>query len=472
MRRLEASCEVRREMIQAIVMPKFGQTVEESSIQRWLKQEGDSVSNGEILFEIETDKAVLEVPSFSEGTLLKILVPEGATAPVLTTVAYVGDPGEAIPEPEAPPPVPASQGREATIAKPRSTTAQRGEPQEARREAPPRVERTHTAKEEPVVAEAAQQGPARFKISPRAAKLARESAIDPTRIQGTGPGGRVVEKDVTGHLEASGYNRIKITPAAKQLAARENVDILMLEEAGDAGRIRVSDVEKAIAEKPKPMSRMRQTIARRMTESFTTTPHFYVTVAVDMTELVSLASGLKAQGSSYKINDFLLKAVALTLLEFPTLNSTTDGNQVRRHSRVHLGLAVALEDGLVVPVIRDADRLSLADLHERTAELATRARSGRLGADELGGSTFTISNMGMLDVENFTAIINPGESAILAVSSVVKQPVVRDDQVVVRSIMKITVSADHRIVDGALAARFANGIKNKLEDVSLWRRLL
>ena len=197
-----------------------------------------------------------------------------------------------------------------------------------------------------------------------------------------------------------------------------------------------------------------------------------MTVAVDMTELVSLASGLKTQGSSYRINDFLLKAVALTLLEFPTLNSSTDGNQVRWHSRVHLGLAVALENGLVVPVIRDADRLSLADLHERTTELATKARSGRLGPKELGGSTFTISNMGMMDVENFTAIINPGESAILAVSSVVKQPVVRDDQVVVRSIMKITVSADHRIVDGALAARFANAIKNKLEDVSLWRRLL
>ena len=459
-------------MIQPIVMPKFGQTVEESSIQRWLKQEGESVSNGEILFEIETDKAVLEVPSFSEGTLLKILVPEGATVPVLTTVAYVGDPGEAIPEPEAPSAVPPTEGGEASIAEPRSTAAPRAEPQEARGETPPLVERTHSAREGPTVVQDAQAGPVRFKISPRAAKLARESAIDPTRIQGTGPGGRVVEKDVRTYLEASGYNRIRITPLAKRLAARENVDILMLEGAGDVGRIRVGDVEKAIAEKPKPMTRMRKAIARRMTESFTTTPHFYVTVAVDMTELVSLTSDLKAQGSPYKINDFLLKAVALTLLEFPTLNSTTDGNQVQWHSRVHLGLAVTLEDGLVVPVIRDADRLTLADLHDRAVELATKARSGRLGPDELGGSTFTISNMGMLDVENFTAIINPGESAILAVSSVVKQPVVRDDQVVVRSIMKMTVSADHRIVDGALAARFANAIKHKLEDMSVWRSLL
>ena len=225
-----------------------------------------------------------------------------------------------------------------------------------------------------------------------------------------------MEKDVKTYLEVSGYERINITPAAKQLAVQEKIDILMLERAGDAGRARVSDVERAIAEKPKPMSRMRQTIARRMTECFTTTPHFYVTVAVDMTELVSLAAELKAQGAAYKINDFLLKAVALTLLEFPAVNSTTDGKQVRWHGRVHLGLAVALEDGLVVPVIRDADRLSLAHLHERAAELAVKARSGKLGPDELGGSTFTISNMGMLDVENFTAIINPGESAILAVS--------------------------------------------------------
>ena len=408
-------------MIQAIVMPKFGQTVEESSIQRWFKQEGDSVSNGEILFEIETDKAVLEVPSFSEGTLLKILVPEGASVPVLTTVAYLGDPGEKIPEPEAP--APASQGGEVATTESSAAAAPRSEPPATRREARLPVERTHAAREEPAVVPATQAGPARFKLSPRAAKLARQSAIDPTPIQGTGPGGRVVEKDVTAYLEASGYSRIRIAPAAKRLAVREKVDILLLDGAGDAGRIRVSDVERAIAEKPKPMSRMRQTIARRMTESFTTTPHFYVTVAVDMTELVSLAAELKAQGATYKINDFLLKAVALTLLEFPALNSATDGKQVRWHGRVHLGLAVALEDGLVVPVIRDADRLSLADLHRRAAELAAKARSGKLGPGELGGSTFTISNMGMLDVENFTAIINPGESAILAVSSVLKQPV-------------------------------------------------
>jgi len=237
------------------------------------------------------------------------------------------------------------------------------------------------------------------------------------------------------------------------------------------GRITVAVVERAIAEKPQPMSRMRQTIASRLTESFTTTPHFFVTVAVDMTELINFRSELKARGAPYTVTDFIQKAVALSLVEFPVVNSTTDGKNVRWHSRVHLGLAVNLEQGLVVPVIRDAEELSLAELHAAATELIAKARAGRLTPDEMGGSTFTISNMGMLDIENFTAIINPGESAILAVSSTLKQPVVKDDQIVVRDIMKMTLSSDHRIIDGATAARFANAIKQKLEEISLWKRL-
>ena len=237
------------------------------------------------------------------------------------------------------------------------------------------------------------------------------------------------------------------------------------------GRITVASIERAIAEKPQPMSRMRQAIAARLTESFATTPHFYVTVAVDMTELVNFRSELKAQGASYTLTDFILKAVALSLVEFPIVNSSTDGKNVRWHSKVNPGLAVNLEQGLVVPVIRDADRLSLAELHDCATALVAKGRAGKLTPDEMGGSTFTISNMGMLDIENFTAIINPGESAILAVSSTLKQPVVKDDQIVVRDIMKMTLSSDHRIIDGATAARFANAIKQKLEDISLWKRL-
>jgi pyruvate dehydrogenase E2 component (dihydrolipoamide acetyltransferase) len=310
-----------------------------------------------------------------------------------------------------------------------------------------------------------------FRISPRAAKLARESAVNPSPIVGTGPYGRIVERDVKNYLESKGYYQLRIAPAAKRLAAEEGIDILSLGAKNGPGRITVASIERAIAEKPQPMSRMRQVIAARLTESFTTTPHFFVTVAADMTELVNFRSKLKAQGASYTLTDFILKAVALSLAEFPIVNSSTDGKNVRWHSKVHLGLAVNLEQGLVVPVMRDADELSLAELHDCTSALVAKARAGKLTPDEMGGSTFTVSNMGMLDIENFTAIINPGESAILAVSSTLKQPAVKDGRIVVRDIMRMTLSSDHRIIDGATAARFANAIKQKLEEISLWKRL-
>jgi pyruvate dehydrogenase E2 component (dihydrolipoamide acetyltransferase) len=214
-------------------------------------------------------------------------------------------------------------------------------------------------------------------------------------------------------------------------------------------------------------------IAERLTQSFTTTPHFYVTVSVDVSDLLELRSRLKGEGRVFTLTDLISKSVALTLREFPMVNSsTTDGKLVRRYSGIHLGLAVSVEEGLLVPVIHHADRLALDVLHEQVEDLANRARAGKLMPDEMTGSTFTISNMGMLDVENFAAIINPGESAILAVSSVTKTPVVREERVVIRSIMKLTLSADHRLVDGALAARFINAVKKKLEDLELWRRLM
>jgi pyruvate dehydrogenase E2 component (dihydrolipoamide acetyltransferase) len=202
-----------------------------------------------------------------------------------------------------------------------------------------------------------------------------------------------------------------------------------------------------------------------------TAPHFFVTVETDLTALVELRARLKAAGAPYTITDFISLAVVRTLQEFPDLNSATDGTTLRWNSHVHLGLAVSLEQGLVVPVVRNADELTLAELNARSKELAEKARNGKLGPDDMTGGTFTISNMGMLDVENFTAIINPGESAILAVSSTLQKPVVRDGQVVVRSILKMTLSADHRLIDGAMAARFINAVKQKLEDIELWKLL-
>jgi pyruvate dehydrogenase E2 component (dihydrolipoamide acetyltransferase) len=447
-------------MVKAVVMPKLGQSEETVTIVHWRKHVGETVAKGDILFEIETDKAVLEVESFYAGTLLKIVAGDGVTVPVQTTVAFIGDPGEPVPEVVLPPVVPkkteAPQASPAPTPKPAAAVDRR----------PP----APRAVDLPSVAPAAAVPPV-FRISPRAAKLARECAIDATPIVGTGPGGRIVERDVKQYLETQGYGRLRITPTAKKLAAREGINLLSLARKDDGEPITVADIERLLAERPKPMTRMRQIIAQRLTESFTHAPHFFVTVSVDITELEALRSGLKAQGTAYTITDFILKAAAMALEQFPAVNSSSDGVSVRWHSSIDLGLAVALEQGLVVAVIRRANELTLAEIHARAQELTAKARAGQLTPAEMTGSTFTISNLGMMDVENFTAIINPGESAILAVSSGAKLPVVRNDQVVVRSMMKMTLSSDHRLIDGAMAARFLNSIRKTLEETSLWQRL-
>jgi pyruvate dehydrogenase E2 component (dihydrolipoamide acetyltransferase) len=445
-------------MATPIIMPKFGQMTEDSAIVEWLKKEGDKVAKGDILFTVETDKSVMDVESFEAGTLLKIVVKPGVSVPVQSTVGFLGQPGEAIPEVTAPAPAP--KPKETAQAAP-AAVLPRAVAQPVQAPAAPSLQPSFTPPPQASL----------FRISPRAAALARDCVIDPARIKGSGPGGRVVEKDIKAYLEAKGYSQLRISPAAKQLAAKEKLDVLAIQGTGDSGRISVADVERALAEKPKPMSKMRQIIAQRLTQSVVTAPHFFVTVEVDMTELVKFRAQLKEKGAPYTVTDFISQAVVLTLKEFPEVNSSTDGKTTRWNSHVHLGVAVSLEQGLVVPAIRNADELTMTELNARSKELADKARTGKLAPDEMSGSTFTISNMGMLDVENFTAIINPGESAILAVSSTLKKAVVRDDKVVVRSIMKMTLSSDHRIIDGAMAARFVNAVKQKLEDLELWKLL-
>ena len=433
-------------MAKRVIMPKLGQTVEESTIVQWLKKEGEEVHRGDILLEIETDKANMEVESFVEGTLLKILRSEGETVPVMEVISYVGEPGE--PVPEAASPTGTARPERSEVPSRVNRPAVSRQKTEARPSEPgvPSV-----LKPVPVVTqhlpEATEAVASIFRISPRAAKLARDCVIDPRRIQGSGPAGRIIERDVTEYLQEKGYDRIRITPAAKRLAAQHGLDLLSVHPDGNRARITTSDIRSVLSEQPRPLPRIRQVIAERLTHSFTTTPHFYVTVSVDVSDLLELRSRLKGEGREFTLTDLISKSAALTLREFPMVNSsTTDGKLVSRHSGIHLGLAVSVEEGLLVPVIHDADRLALDVLHEQADDLASRARAGKLMPDEMTGSTFTISNMGMLDVENFAAIINPGESAILAVSSVTKTPVVREDRVVVRSIMKMTLSVDHRII--------------------------
>ncbi|MCL1921435.1 MAG: 2-oxo acid dehydrogenase subunit E2 [Kiritimatiellaeota bacterium] len=461
-------------MAQAVIFPKLGQTMEEGAIVKWLKKEGGAVAKGDILFEIETDKANLEVESFFEGVLLKIYVREGVTVPVNTVVGYVGAAGEKVPD--------VAPKAEGAPAKPEPVTPSRVE---SPRVEPARVE-TRLPEASPAVptipnssflipnsAVASRPvGKQQQPISPRAKALAKGACIDVSRVAGTGPGGRVVEKDVVAYLESSGYNALRVTPAAKRLAAEKGVDILTVRGSGDGGRIMVDDVERAAKRKPVPMSRMRQVIARRLVESKQMIPHFYVTVKADITDLMAFRAGLKAKGVSLSVNDFVLEAVVLSLEEFPVVNSATDGAAVAWRGDVDLGVAVSVESGLVVPVVRAAQTLTLRELGAQAKALAEKARAGKLLPDEMAGSSFTVSNMGMMDVDQFAAIINPGEAGILAVSSGRQVPAVVGGEVKVRTVMAMTLSADHRIVDGSTAARFVNAVRAKLENVELWKALV
>ncbi|MFA6272865.1 MAG: E3 binding domain-containing protein, partial [Patescibacteria group bacterium] len=282
-------------MAQAVILPKLGQTMEEGAIVKWHKKEGDPVKKGDILFEIETDKAALEVESFFEGTLIKILIGESITVPVNTVVAYVGEKGEKAPD------------QPAVVAAPKPAEAKKAEPAKAVVEAPrPAIAAgapapAPKAAPKPVPQAAA---PSRVFISPRAKVIVKSAVINPARIKGSGPEGRIVEKDVMAYLEKMGYVSLKITPAAKNLAAKEGIDILAVRGTGEGGKIRIEDVQKAVAEKPKMMSKMRQVIARRLTESFTSVPHFYVTVSVDMTDLLVFRQELKNKGMAFTVTDF------------------------------------------------------------------------------------------------------------------------------------------------------------------------
>lgn len=411
-------------MVHPIRMPRPGQMTEECTVLAWHKSEGDPVARGDVLFEIETDKAVMEVEAFDEGVLLRRLVAEGETVAVNAICAYIGQPGEAIPE-VAPPQSPA----EASDGVPAAAPAGGGdaaEPAAAPRSDPERG------------------GRRKARISPRASRLAAELGVDARSLSGTGPDGRIVERDIR---------------AAAPVAADAAPATLTTDGDGDG------DGER------QPLSRMRQVIAERMTTSTSTAPQFTVTVAVDVTPLVELRDELKAAGRPLTVTDFVIVAAARSLVEMPVVNSRTDGHTVWIRRRVHLGVAVSVPNGLVVIVLRDADHASLDEIHERAASMAAAARAGTLPPDEMSGSTFTISNLGMHGVEQFAAIINPGESAILAAGSAAREPVVIGDGLGIRWIMRLTLTADHRLVDGELAARFLDDVRRRLQDPASLRRV-
>jgi len=376
-----------------ITMPRLSDTMEEGTLAAWLKQPGEQVHRGDLLAEIETDKATMELESFEEGVLERILVQEGETVPIGQPIAVIGSGDGAAP----PPPAPVAP-------------------------APP----TGT----PV------------KASPMARAIARDQGIDLSTVTGSGPGGRVVKADVEAVAAPAAPAPAAPAPAPAKPAA--------------------ADVEEV------PLSGMRKTVARRLVESMQSAPHFYLTIQVDVDALLELRAELNRrladEGTKLSVNDLLVKACAVTLRAHPDINVSWGGDKLLRHRRVHVGIAVAVEGGLIVPVVRDADQKSVSQISREAKALIERARAGKLRPDEFTGGTFTISNLGMFGIDQFTAVINPPEAAILAVGATTSEPVVHDGRLGTRQRMKLTMSIDHRAVDGATGAQFLAGLKAVLEE--------
>ena len=382
--------------------------------------------------------------------LRKIIAPEGATVPVGQPIALIGDPSEPIPAEFGGAPQAGQAPAAAPTAAPATPAAPVAAPVAATQAAPApspvAVANGYIAQPAAPSVTQSEQHDGRVFISPLARHIAAEHNLDIARIQGTGPGGRIIRDDVLAALQAGSAVQVApMAPAAPAVPAGPEVEAV-------------------------PLSQMRKTIAKRLQQSMQAAPHFYVTVSVDATRLIQARAQINeyaatlAEPVKVSVNDIVVKAVALTLTRMPQVNVSFDGENLLYKKRVHLGVAVALEQGLIVPVVRDADKRGLLDLARESRRLAEAARTGKLKAEELQGGTFTVSNLGMYDVESFTAIINPPESAILAVGAITPTPVATADrQVVVRDQMKLTLSSDHRALDGAIAARFLQQLKQLLE---------
>jgi pyruvate dehydrogenase E2 component (dihydrolipoamide acetyltransferase) len=413
-------------MAEVVYMPKLSDTMTEGVVAAWNKKVGDSVKAGEILAEIETDKATMEFESFYDGVLLHIGVETGKSAPVNSILAIIGEKGEDI------------SGLLAVTPTPAVETAKEPESLKAEPTAP-------TPKQEPIkeitpVAQKISVPPAsssdRIFASPLAKKLAEEKGIDISAVAGTGDGGRIVKRDVDHYTP--------YTPADRTFAAAPSGTESFHDET---------------------VSQMRKTIARRLAESKFTAPHFYLTLSIDMDNAIAARKILNTmEGVKVSFNDMVVKAVALSLKQHPNVNSAWMGDFIRRNDHVHIGVAVAVDEGLLVPVIRFADTKGLLQISSEVKDYAKRAKDKKLQPSDWEGNTFTISNLGMFGIESFTAIINPPDSCILAVGGINEAPVVKNGQVVPGNVMKVTLSCDHRVVDGAMGASFLQTFKNYLEN--------
>ncbi|HSJ64552.1 MAG TPA: pyruvate dehydrogenase complex dihydrolipoamide acetyltransferase [Gemmatimonadaceae bacterium] len=438
-------------MATKVVMEALSPTMEEGRLVKWLKSEGDQVKSGETLAEVETDKAVMELVARGDGVLRTRLAAEGDTTPVGQLIAVIAAPDENIDE------LIASAGgakaeprKEEAKAEPKEEEAKPEAPQE--RSAAPR-EKDSAAEEAPEPKERqATPAPAsprgdgeRTRSSPLARRLASEQGLDLGAVQGSGPGGRIVKRDIEAAIQAGGAKAA--APAAAAAPAQ-----------------RVSRDEEEYADVP--LSQMRKTIARRLAESIGPVPTFYLTAEFDLERAAEMRTAMAALGDEYKVsfNDIIMKATATALAMHPEVNAHWLGDRIRHFNRVHLGMAVAIDEGLITPVIFDADVKRMSEISAEAKALAKRARDRKLKPEEYMGATFSVSNLGMFGIEHFTAIINPPEAGILAVGGVEERPVIVEGELVMRKRMKVTMSCDHRVIDGATGAKFLQTLRRMIEN--------
>jgi pyruvate dehydrogenase E2 component (dihydrolipoamide acetyltransferase) len=443
-------------MATEIQLPALSPTMTEGKIVKWLKKEGESISSGEAIAEVETDKSNLEVEAFDDGVLLKILVPEGETGKVGAPIAVIGQKGEKV-EASAPPAKAATPAPAAASAAPTPPAPKPAPPgPEARREMPQPEERAQKAggpaqvvpirrAEEPAPPAAEENG--RLRASPLAKRMARDEGLDLAAVQGSGPSGRIVKRDVEAAIGQAG-----------QAAA-------VARAPAPAGRPAPAPVPTFGRREPEvlPISGMRKIISQRMAEVKPGVPHFYVTVDIEMEEAAKLREQAKAAEVKVSFNDLIVKAAALALRRQPKVNVSIQGDRILQFHTADVGIAVAIEDGLITPVIRDADQKSLGTIAAESRELAERARRKALKPEEYSGGSITVSNLGMFGVDSFIAVINPPQASIVAVGAVSEKAVVREGKVVARKMMSATFSGDHRIVDGALGAQYLQELKALLE---------
>jgi pyruvate dehydrogenase E2 component (dihydrolipoamide acetyltransferase) len=432
-------------MATKVHMEALSPTMEEGRLAKWLKKEGDQVKEGDVLAEVETDKATMELVARGSGVLGAITLAEGASAPVGSVIAMIGEAGETLPKGDAPP---ASRETEAKSrdSEPKSEKATEKTSEPAAHTQAPAPAPTQAQAASPAPAPAQDTNGGRVKASPLARKMAAESGLELKSVQGTGPGGRITKRDIEGAAT---------TPAA---GARSSA----APARATAGGPDYEDI---------PLTQMRKTIAKRLVTSIGPVPTFYLTIEVDMTAMQrareSVNKRLEESGIKTSVNDFIIKAVAVALREHPEVNAQWTDTAIRRFNRVHIGVAVAVEDGLITPIVRDADAIGVAEISQQVKELAKRARERKLQPEEYTGATFSISNLGMFGIDEFTAIINPPEAAILAIGKAEDKVVVVDGEMVVQSRMRVTMSCDHRVIDGATGAKFLQTLRSYLEEPAM-----